>query len=91
MSIKTDLRGKSGILKGDIITKADGKEINKMVELREYLYSKKPGEKIKLTLENSNLKEVEIELRKKIVENVVQNQKKICKSVKNKANTLAKV
>lgn len=72
-----DHLGKAGIIKGDIITKIDEKEINKMVELREYLYSKKPGEKIKLTLENSELKEVEIELRKEIrtYENLINYMK----------------
>lgn len=57
--------GKMGIKKGDIITKIDGVEINKMTELREYLYSKRPGDKISLTVENSEHQTLEIELRKK--------------------------
>ena len=35
---------------GDIITKIDGNSINKMSELRSYIYKKKPGEKIILTI-----------------------------------------
>ena len=35
---------------GDIITKIDGNSINKMSELRTYIYRKKPGDKITLTV-----------------------------------------
>ena len=54
--------GKSGLKKGDIITKIDEIEINKMTELREYLYSKKPGDKIILNVEDGESKVIEIEL-----------------------------
>ena len=67
---KTGPCGKVGVAKGDILTKIDGKEINKMTKLREYLYSKKPGEKVVLTLENSSLKEVEVELRKEKIKEI---------------------
>ena len=40
----------SGIISGDIITKIDGLEINKMSDLRKYIYSKKPGDTVKLTV-----------------------------------------
>lgn len=40
----------SGVLVGDIITKIDGTEVNKMSELREYIYSKNPGDTVKLTI-----------------------------------------
>ena len=40
----------SGIISGDIITKIDGVDLNKMSDLRKYIYSKKPGEKVKLTV-----------------------------------------
>jgi serine protease Do len=55
-----------GILKGDIITKIDNLELNKMSDLRKYLYTKKTGEKVMLMIERKN-KEfgIEIELGKK--------------------------
>lgn len=59
--------GKEEIKKGDIITYIDGVKINKMTELREYLYSKKPGEKVTLEIEDIEPRIVEIELREKIV------------------------
>lgn len=40
----------SGVLVGDIITKIDGVEINKMSELKKYIYSKNPGDTVKLTV-----------------------------------------
>ena len=40
----------SGITSGDIITQIDGIELNKMSDLRKYIYSKKPGDKVKLTV-----------------------------------------
>ena len=54
---------KSGLKRGDIITKIDGIEINKMTKLREYLYSKKPGDKIILNVEDGESKVIEITLR----------------------------
>ena len=44
---------------GDIITKIDGTEINKMSELRSYIYTKKPKDEVILTI-NRNKKEQEI-------------------------------
>lgn len=38
----------AGIKPNDIVTKIDNKLINKMTELRSYIYSKKPGEEITL-------------------------------------------
>lgn len=56
----------SGIKKGDIITKIDGKEINKMNELKEYIYTKNPGDEISLTiLRNKNTIETKVTLTKK--------------------------
>lgn len=56
----------SSIKKGDIITKIDGKEINKMNELKEYIYTKNPGDEISLTiLRNKNTIETKIILTKK--------------------------
>lgn len=39
----------AGIVKGDVITEADGKKITKMSELQELLSKKRPGEKVILT------------------------------------------
>lgn len=40
----------SGLKIGDIITKIDETEVNKMSELRGYIYTKKPKDKVKLVL-----------------------------------------
>ena len=61
---KTGPCGKDGLKKGDIITYVDGMKINKMTELRKYLYSKRPGDKITLTIEDIEPKIIEVELRK---------------------------
>ena len=45
---------KTGLKIGDVITKIDDKEINKMSELRSYIYTKKPGEEINLTVLRNN-------------------------------------
>ena len=57
---------RSGLKVGDIITKIDDREINKMSELRNYIYTKTPGDKVNLII-NRNNKEytVEITLGKK--------------------------
>ena len=39
----------AGIVKGDVITEADGKKITKMSELQELLSKKRPGENVTLT------------------------------------------
>ena len=45
---------KSGIKIGDRIMKVDDLELNKMCDLRTYIYSKKPGEEIVLTIIRNN-------------------------------------
>ena len=40
----------SGIQKGDIITSIDGKQINNMIELRKYIYSKAPGDTVSINI-----------------------------------------
>ena len=56
----------SGLKIGDIITKIDEKTINKMSELRSYIYTKKAGDEIKLTfLRNNKERTVNIKLAKK--------------------------
>lgn len=39
---------KAGIKVGDVILSVNGTEVNKMIELREYIYGKVPGDKIEL-------------------------------------------
>lgn len=51
---------------GDIITNIDDLSINKMRELRDYIYSKIPGETVKLTVNRKNkIYNLEIKLGKK--------------------------
>lgn len=54
---------KSGLKVGDIITKIDNQEINKMSELRNYIYQKSPGDTVTLTvLRNKKTSEIQIKL-----------------------------
>ena len=56
----------SGLKEGDIITKIDDIEINKMSELRRYIYTKKVGDEVKLTiLRNNREYNIQIKLGKK--------------------------
>lgn len=53
---------------GDIITRIDDTVINKMNDLKRYVYSKTPGDKIKLTISRAGREHIlEIELRKKSI------------------------
>ena len=52
---------KTNLKTGDVITKIDGNSINRMSELRTYIYRKKPGEKVTLTISRNN-KELPIEV-----------------------------
>lgn len=52
----------SGIIVGDIITKIDNVEINKMSELKKYIYSKSPGDTVKLTI-HRKFKDFEVEIK----------------------------
>ena len=45
---------------GDIIVSIDGIEIDKMIELREYIYSKKPGDEVTLKLIDGEEKDVKV-------------------------------
>lgn len=61
-SYKIDLK------EGDIITSIDGKELNTMNDLREYIYSKKPNDVVSLRISRGKItKTIEITLRKKIM------------------------
>lgn len=50
---------KTNIKIGDIITEIDGNNVSRMSELRRYIYSKNPGDTVKLTIER-NKKEYQI-------------------------------
>ena len=52
----------AGVKIGDIIIKIDDVEINKMSKLREYIYTKEPGDTVTLTLLR-NKKEIQIEAK----------------------------
>lgn len=55
-----------GIKEGDFITKIDGKTINTVNELKQYIYTKKPGDTVNLTLTSGRAtKEISIALDKK--------------------------
>ena len=56
----------SGLRTGDIITRIDEININKMSELRSYIYTKKPGDQVNLTiLRNNREKVITIKLGRK--------------------------
>ena len=57
--------GKAGLKVGDIIASIDNIEIDKMIELREYIYSKNPGETVTLKVIDGEEKEVKVVLGKK--------------------------
>ena len=58
--------GNSGIKVGDIITKIDSTAVNKMSELRRYVYTKNPGDKVTVTvMRNGKERNFDIILGKK--------------------------
>lgn len=64
--IKNSPAEKEELKVGDIITKIDGIEINKMSNLKEYIYTKKPNDEVILNIQrNKNNMEVKIKLAKK--------------------------
>ena len=64
---KNSAAEEAGIRIGDIILSIDGNKLEKMCDLRCYIYSKKPGDKIKLKIKR-NYREIEVEatLKRKI-------------------------
>ena len=55
-----------GLIVGDIITQIDDVVLNKMSDLRKYIYTKNVGDKVKLMIErNGKSFGIEIELGKK--------------------------
>ena len=65
--ISLDSPAKKTSLKiGDVITKIDELELNKMCDLRCYIYTKKPGDEVTLTiLRNSKEQQIKVTLGKK--------------------------
>ena len=56
----------SAIKVGDIITKIDNTKINKMSQLRNYIYTKKPGDEVNLSiLRNKKEYNLKVKLGKK--------------------------
>lgn len=57
---------KTGLKIGDVITKIDDLKLNKMCDLRCYIYTKKPGDEVNLTiLRNNKEQQVKVTLGKK--------------------------
>lgn len=58
---------KSGLQIGDVIVKIDDVQLERMCDLREYIYQKRVGDRVKLTiLRNNKNIELEVELVRKI-------------------------
>jgi len=58
----------SGIQTGDIITSIDNVSVNNMIELKEYIYSKVPGDKVSVNISRGYItRSFEIVLTRKIV------------------------
>lgn len=56
----------SGINNGDIITKVDNYEINKISKLKRYIYQKNPGDRIRVLITRNHKEyEIEVELNSK--------------------------
>lgn len=65
--IKNGPADKTELKEGDIITSIDGKELNTMNDLREYIYSKSPNDVVNLQVSRGRVnKNISIILRKKI-------------------------
>ncbi len=63
---KTGAAYGKGLLVGDIISKIDDVSLNKMNDLREYIYTKNVGDEVVLTVErNGKTFEITIKLGKK--------------------------
>lgn len=59
---------KTELKEGDIITSIDGKELNTMNDLREYIYGKSPNDIVNLQVSRGRIsKNISITLRKKVI------------------------
>ena len=57
---------KTGLKIGDVITKIDNLKLNKMCDLRCYIYTKKPGDEVNLTIvRNNKEQQIKVTLGKK--------------------------
>ncbi len=64
--VKNSPASNAGLKEGDVILKIDEKELKKMSELRAYIYSKSPGDKVTIEyLRNNKKLQVEVVLVKK--------------------------
>ena len=65
--IKNGPASKTDLKEGDIITLVDGKALNTMNDLREYIYSKKPNDVVSLQIVRGKInKTIEVTLREKM-------------------------
>ena len=56
---KNSAAEEAGLRKGDIILSIDGKNLERMCDLRCYIYTKKPGDKVKLKIQR-NYRKIEV-------------------------------
>ncbi len=64
--VKNSPAEKAEIKTGDIICKIDGIELNKMSDLRQYIYTKSPNEEVTLAIQrNHKINEVKLILGRK--------------------------
>ena len=65
--IKKGPASKTDLKEGDIIISIDGKELNTMNDLREYIYSKKPDDVVSLRISRGKInKTIEVTLREEV-------------------------
>lgn len=62
---------KSGLRVGCIIKEVDGQEINTMLQLRTYIYSKKPGDTINIICEHETTRNIVLELGTKVKDGLI--------------------
>ena len=66
--IKNGSAAQTELREGDIINSIDGKELETMNDLREYIYSKKPNDMVNLQVSRGKInKTISIILREKII------------------------
>ena len=58
---KNSAAEEANLRKGDVLISIDGKTLERMCDLRCYIYSKKPGDKVKLKVQR-NYREFEVEV-----------------------------
>lgn len=66
--IKNGPASKTDLKEGDVIASIDGKELNTMNDLREYIYSKKPNDVVSMQISRGKInKTIEVTLRQKMI------------------------